>query len=330
MVLKYKLLSEEEGAEPATTEGGSEEVSETTEEKDFDFDAWLQDDADEDDVDVDEDVAEDEEEPVEEEKEESEPEPEPEKEKELEKWTLKVDGEEIEFDPGNEEKTKEWVQKGMAAQKTWQEAGKIRQQANQFMENFKNNPRQILENPALGIDVVKMAEDILYEKIEEETMSDSEKRMRAELKELRAKEHQKQLEEQQEEARAAKERQTQTLNEIKEVLGASGLPVSQDNINTTVKYMKEAIAAGIGHVNPQTVMEYVKRDFQGQQKQFISSMQIEQLVEFLGKDVVDQIRQHNVQQVLKTRKTVAPKAAPSKPKKKEPNYVGDLADWLNR
>lgn len=219
----------------------------------------------------------------------------------------------------------------MAAQKTWEAAGKIRNQASQFMESFKQNPRALLENPALGLDPVKIAEEILYDKIAEEQMSDSEKAMRAKLREYEAKEQAKLLEEQQNEAKAQKERNQQTLNRINEVLEASGLPQTRDNISKTIEYMRKAQDAGITDVSPESVMEYVRNDFTSTQKSYISSFKIEQLIDFLGKDVVDQIRKHNVQQALANRQAAAPKPTQTKPKpKKEPNHVGDLSDWLNR
>ena len=333
MLIKYPFLDEEVGAEGPTSEGGEEVVAaEESEggEESFDFDAWLNDDEDEEEVDEEAEVEDEEEVDAEEEEEVEEVVEEKEEEPEVpETWTLKVDGEEIAYDPKDVEQTKTWVQKGMAAQKTWQEAGKIRNQVNKFVEDFKTNPRALLENPVFKIDAVKVAEEILYDKLQEENMSESEKQMRAELRELRAKEQGKLIEEQQRQAQENQRRNEEILQNIQDNLKAAGLPVNQDNVDLVATYFNEARDAG-QPVEVKDVMDYVKRDFQAKQKEYVNSLGVEQLMEFLGKDTVDKIRQHNVKKVIEKRKAAAPKKVAKPAKKSEKPRIGDLSDWLNR
>lgn len=328
-LFRDKLLEEEMGAEGPTSEGGSEEEA-AVEEGGFDFDAWLSDDEDADDVDVDGEEADEEEEEEPAAEEEEAPAEEEKPAPETEKWTLKIDGEEVEYDPSNVEDTKAWVQKGMAAQKTWQEAGKIRQQTNQFIESFKSNPRALLENPALGVDAVKLAEEILYDRLQEEGMSESEREMRQKLREYEAKEHGKFLEQRKQEQEQKRAEQERTIQSVRQTLEASGIPATQENIQTAFKYMADAQQAGLVEVDPTAVMDFVKRDFTSKQREYLGNMDVEKLMEFLGQDKVEAIRKHNVQKILEKRKAPKPKATAKSKKKEEPNYVGDLSDWLNR
>jgi hypothetical protein len=251
-----------------------------------------------------------------------------------EKWQLKVEGQEVEYDPNNIEETKAWMQKGMSAQKKWEEAAAVRNEANKFMENLKSNPREILENPALGIDLVSIAEEVLYEKLEEEKMTPAERKLRSENRELRAAQHKKDIEAQQAQIQAQKEQQQRTMQEIQSTLEDSGLPVSHDNINKSIQYMRQAINAGLTNVNPKSVLDFVKRDFMAEQQSFIRGLDEGQLSELLGKDLLDKINADHMQKLKKMapkppQEKAKPQTAP-KQSQKQREFVGDLSSWLER
>lgn len=249
---------------------------------------------------------------------------------ESDKWTLKTSKGEIEYDPSDTEATKAWVQKGMDAQQKWQEAAAIRNQSYKFMEALKANPREILENPALGIDLVKVAEEVLYDKLEEENMTPAERKLRDENRALKAAEKKRELEAQQAQIASQKEAQQRTHALIEETVEAAGLPVTGENIDRVYDYMKQAAEAGLSNVSPKDVIDHVKTDFISDRQNYVRNMPVDQLMEFLGKDVVDGLRKHNLE-VLKAKPKAKPTPVKSSKKKEaaKPKF-GDLTAWLNQ
>ena len=92
------------------------------------------------------------------------------------KFKIKVDGEELEeeIDLSDEEAIIRKLQLAAVAQKRMQEKalyekkyGQLDKDIRSFFEILKNNPREILEDPNLNIDLKQLAEQILNEEIEE-------------------------------------------------------------------------------------------------------------------------------------------------------------------
>ena len=62
---------------------------------------------------------------------------------------LKVRGREIEVDEAGYHA---YAQKGAAAEEKWQEAAKIKKEADAFVERLKKNPIEVLKDPSLGVE----------------------------------------------------------------------------------------------------------------------------------------------------------------------------------
>jgi len=352
------LKLNEAGTEDVTTIEGNEqpaEVSTNPDDPNFDYDAWLA----EDDNPLDEDEEtdhdselnesafnDDEDEEVEEQEEseqtkdtskEDEKKEEPEQPKEPEessKLQLKTSKGAFEHDLSDKELTVRMLQQGYDAQQKWQEAAEIRNQSNQFMENLKADPKSILLHPSvMGDDAfTKMCEEHLMDRLEEEEMTPRERKLRAENRELRAAEHKKNLEAQQAKAADLKAAQERTMATIKETLETLGIPLSTDNINRTIQYMRQANDAGLTNVTPQAVIDYVRQDFIKEQQAYVHGLKPEDLLAFLGKDQVEALRKYYVGQVkakapvkqVKQPKTVEPRRQEAS----EPKF-GDLGSFLN-
>lgn len=336
---KFKLYDEELGAEgPADAGAGEANEAPDTDpnSENFDFDAWMAEDENNEEVEAEaeaeEEEVEEEEAPAEEAKEEEEAETE-EKPEEAEKYELTVNGEKVEYDPSNKDENIKWIQMGMSAHQKWKEAADMQKQSNQFIQALKSNPRDILENPALGIDMVSLAEEVLYERLEEEGLSDREKALRKENRELKSAKHKEMLEQQKREQQARQEQENQRVENIKSALDKAGLPTSIDVVNHTLNYMQNAIDAGTPNVSPELVLDYVRKDYNDAQREHFSKFTVEQLTDLLGKDMIEKIREHNVKAALETRKKAPPKKVVSKKSKKEEadqRHIGDLSSWLNR
>ena len=88
---------------------------------------------------------------------------------------LKVKGKEIEVDDAQYHS---YAQKGAAATQTWEEAAKMRKEAEGFVHLLKTDPLKILKDPNLGLDFRKIAEDYLWEQLQDEQMSPEQKAQR--------------------------------------------------------------------------------------------------------------------------------------------------------
>ncbi len=85
-------------------------------------------------------------------------------------WKLKDGAEEFEFDATDEEAVKREVQKARAANKRFDEAARLRQEAEQAYSMLKDPEqlRRILQDPRVGLDVKKFAEDYVWEQIQQQ------------------------------------------------------------------------------------------------------------------------------------------------------------------
>lgn len=194
---------------------------------------------------------------------------------------LKRHGQEIEL---SDEEYDSYASMGYDAQQKWQEAARIREQNQLFLKTLRENPRAILENPKLGLDIKKLAHEILYEDIESEMMTPEQRRIKELERELNGfKESDERTKATEAERRqAAEEREYQSLQDrsIREALSASKLPVNMFTYNSMVNYMSEALKAGYD-VSPEQVMPYVMRDFRASMDELYSRPGGE-LLEMLG------------------------------------------------
>lgn len=203
---------------------------------------------------------------------------------------LKAQGREIEL--SNEEYDK-YASMGYDAHSKWQEAARIREQNQLFLKSLRENPRAILTNPKLGLDIKKLAHEILYEDIEAEMMTPEQRR----IKELEEKlngyeENEQSLKARQEAARVEAETkayQAEQDKAIRGALSASKLPVTMFTYNSLVNYMSQALKAGYD-VTPEQVMPYVVRDFRASQDEFYSRPANE-VLEALGDSNIKKIQQ---------------------------------------
>jgi hypothetical protein len=62
----------------------------------------------------------------------------------------------------------QWAQKGMGSDQKFNEAAKMRQQSEKLIQLLRENPRKILEDPRIGIDLKKLAQEVLWEQIQQE------------------------------------------------------------------------------------------------------------------------------------------------------------------
>lgn len=215
------------------------------------------------------------------------------------KYKLQINKQEreIDFDPSNDDEVKNWLQKGLASDQKFQEAAEVRKAAMEFIEELKKNPRAVLTNPNIGVDVKKFAEQILNDELTEMDKSPEQKekeRLTKELEELK-----KQAKERDESAKQSEFQRLQLEQErdleagISAALDVGGLPKTPRTVKAMADYMLIALQNNID-LSPQEIAPIVKDMTQKEFKEVISSLSDDQLEDFLGKEVLGRLRKKNV------------------------------------
>lgn len=217
----------------------------------------------------------------------------------LRKLQLKVDGkvldQEIDLDD-NEYLTKE-LQKARAFDKRSQEYSQLEKEVRSFVEELRKNPRKILSDPTVGIDVKKLAADIIEEEIANSQKSPEQlqrEKLEAELKSLK--------EEREREKEESRTKEFERLQEIEferydtlmaKSLENSDLPKSPYVIKKMADYMLMGLQNNID-VTPDDVLPLVREEMQGDLKEMFALMPDEVIEALVGKDVFNRIRKKNV------------------------------------
>lgn len=257
--------------------------------------------------------------------------------KALKSYELKVNGKskKIDLDMDNDEEVKKYLQKAMAADEKFQEASSYKKQAEQLVEMLQNDPLSVLRNPALGLDIRKLAEQVLLQDLEEQQKSPEQKKLEEYERKLKEYEDNKKKEEDARRAQqleeATRRNQTEIENSMIQALEKSDLPAEPFFIRRVADAMASAIEAGWEDVTVEDIMPYVE----GRMKSDFGSLigkhrEPAKLEKLLGKDVLNEYRKHSVAKVKKTptsatpSTTKAPEAAPAGPKKIR---IEDMGGW---
>ena len=210
------------------------------------------------------------------------------------KYSLTVDGknEDIELDLDNDEEIKKYLQKSKAADKRFQEAADVRKAAMDFIDQLRKNPRRVLTDPNIGIDVRKFAEEILNEEIKELEKSPEQREKDKLIKELE--EFKQKAKDGEESAKkAARERmeieQERILeSDITSALDIGGLPKTPRTVKAMAEMMMIALENGID-LSAKDIAPIVKNTNLKEFKELVTSLSDDQLEDFLGKEVLGRL-----------------------------------------
>lgn len=251
------------------------------------------------------------------------------------KFKIKVDKaeEELELDLDNEEEVKKHLQMSRAAQKRMSEAAEIRKAAMDFIEELKKNPRKVLSDPNIGVDLKKFAEEIINEQIQEMEKSPEQREREALTAELeRLKKEAKEKEEFAKKAefeRLQLEQEQQLSSQIETALDVGGLPKHPRTVKAMAEMMMIALQNNID-LSPMDIAPIVKNNTMSEFKEIISSLSDDQIEDFLGKEILGRLQKKRVAKA-KTAQTVNNVQATSAVKdlkKTEPAKKLTIKEWL--
>jgi hypothetical protein len=217
------------------------------------------------------------------------PKPEPRKHK------LKIDGELRELE---EEELYRMASLGGAAYKRMEEAAQIKKGTAALVAAFTKDPvgtlLRIAEVQKIPIDQVKGQMAELLQKDYEASQLDPKEKEAAELK-ARVEAYERQEKEakaraQTEAEKAATDEALQHLDvEITEALKDSGLPKTPKVVARMAELLERDLRLGLNRPAKELV-RYLQDEVTGSQKQLVSALEGEQLVKFLGEDVIKKVR----------------------------------------
>lgn len=235
----------------------------------------------------------------------------------LNKLKLKVDGQDIEEelpfelpeDPQVLEYMTKQLQMAKMAQKRAQSYSQLEKNVNGFIEELQKNPRKVLSDPRFGIDLKKIAAEMIEEEINNSKKSPEQlkaEQLEAELKALK--------EEKEKERKSSEEREFERLQQqeaerydmlMSKALEKSDLPKSPYVVKKMADYMLLALQNGID-ASPEEVLPLVREEVLADIKDMFSVMPEDVVEGIIGKETIKKIRKKQVE--------AAKKAAAQSPK----------------
>ncbi len=221
------------------------------------------------------------------------------------KLKLKLDKreEEREFDHDTLTRT---VQKGLVADRRFEEAARKEQEVRKLANDLQDKYSKLSDKQArklalqeLGIDPIQLAEELMSEYLEEQSLTAEQRR----IKELEAFQKQKQEEEeayrkqleQQQEMQAQQNYYKEIDETISQVLETEGIQKNLEVVERIIQYMRAAHKTGVEITVPEIVSK-LKNDGTNFIKSFVQNKNVEQLAVLLGEDMLKEINNHYLKQ----------------------------------
>lgn len=219
---------------------------------------------------------------------------------EIRKMKLKLEGQEVELD---EAEVIRRAQKASVAEKRFAEASEMRKQAFDLIQRLKSDPRGVLSDPNIGVDVLKFAEQVVWEKIQDQTLTPEQKKARAQAQELeRYREQEKAWKAQQAEQQMAAVRARYVKeydNKITKALQNSGLPKTPITVKRMTDYMLAALKNGYD-ADPEDIVPQLREDYSKEHREMYGSLSEEELIKLVGEETMKRIRKADLQRLKAT------------------------------
>ncbi len=258
--------------------------------------------------------------------------------KQLKKYKVKVGGkeEDMEIDLNDEVGIQKHLQMSRAAQKTMQEASDMRKAAEEFITLLKTDPRRVLTDPNIGVDLKQLAQDVINAEIENASKSPEQlekEKLQKELADIKAKiEDDEKKRKSSELQRLQAEQQEKIETNIESALKTSDLPKTPYTVRKMAEMMLIALQNNVD-LSPNDLVPLIRKQMQVDIKELFGASSDDVLEELVGKDRISKMRKKKVaqvqQQVAQTANQV--KATGGKPAEKAPEAKKmTIKQWLNK
>lgn len=236
---------------------------------------------------------------------------------------------EIEDIPENVEYMRKQAQMSRLAQSSSQERAQLEKDVRSFIDELRKNPKKMLSDPNIGIDIKELAKQVIEEEIENSRKSPEQlerEKLESELKALkdeREKEKKDHLE--REKVRLESEAIERYDVLVSQALEKSTLPKTPYVVKKMATLLELGLKEGLD-VTPEDVIPLVEEEIRGDIKDMFATMPDEAFEAFVGKDRINSIRKKNIAkakqasqatQSLKVQDTAQRKADKDDDKKEE-------------
>lgn len=219
--------------------------------------------------------------------------------KALKTLKLKVDGKEqsVEFDPNDDEFMTRELQKSRAFEKRAQDFSQLEKEVKTFIEELRKNPKKVLSDPNIGLDMKKLAAEVIEEEIANSQKSPEQlerEKLQNELKELKEQREKEKEADQKKEFDRIQEREFERYDTLMtQSLEKSDLPKSPYVVKKMADLLIMGLQAGVD-VTPDDVLPLVREEIQNDLKQMFAVMPDEVIEKIVGKDIFTRIRKKNI------------------------------------
>lgn len=217
------------------------------------------------------------------------------------KFNQKEFEEELPFEIPDTEEARNYMtrqlQLGRHGQNSAREKAEYEKQVSEFIETLKTNPRAVLTDPTIGIDLKKLAAEILQEELENSNKTPEQiekENLEKELKSLR--------DEREKEKKDLQEKEFQRLQQasfesyqtqIKTALKDSSLPESPYVVRKIADYLLEGIKGGLD-ISVADVLPLVEQEVQSDIQAMFSAMPEDVVLKIIGKEKLNNIRKKSL------------------------------------
>lgn len=241
--------------------------------------------------------------------------------KRLRELTLKVDGKEIveklPFEIEDDEETVEYMRRQLQMAKMGharsQQFSQLDKEVKAFIHELKTNPKAILSDPGIGLDLKKFASEIIEaeianskkspEQLEKESLEDEIRKIKAEREKEKEDLQAKQLE------LLQKQEFDRYDREVSEALSGSDLPKSPYVVKKIADYMILAVEKGVD-VSVKELLPIVREEIHRDIKEMFGVMPEEVIEGLVGKDTIGKLRKRSVAKAKEVPAVPLSKAVP--------------------
>ena len=256
-------------------------------------------------------------------------------EKKVEKFKLKVYGKEVEeeLDLNDREAVTKKLQMAHAANEKMRESAEMKRAAEEFITMLKTDPRRVLTDPNIGVDLKKLAQEILEEEIANAQKSPEQlekEKLQKELQSLKEKyEKEEQTRVAKERERLQKEHEVNIQNNIESALKTSDLPKTPYTVRKMAEMMMIALQNNVD-LSPNDIVPLIRKQMQSDIKELFGAASDDVIEELVGKDRLSSIRKKKVAAVKQAAQTANQvKQTSQAPKEESPKPKKTIKDWLN-
>jgi hypothetical protein len=223
-----------------------------------------------------------------------------EKKRNIKKLKLKIDGKDIEedFDMDDEASLIKHLQMSKVSQKRMAESAQLQKEVEHFVNELKKNPRKILSDPNIGIDIKQLAAEIIEAEIENSKKTPDQlerEKLMSELESLKSERQREAEEMKNRELTAMQERafQDYDMKMTKALEKHTDLPKSPYVVKKMADYLLLGLKEGMD-IQPDDVVELVREEMRNDLKEMFAVLPEDVIEQLVGKDKINGIRKKNL------------------------------------